>query len=81
MRFTVRVEAGEHRFDASVRAGVPTTAVGLLALGLAGPADATFPDPVRRVRFTVRVEAGEHRFDASVRAGVPTTAVGLLALG
>ncbi|MER6595900.1 hypothetical protein ABT214_29410, partial [Micromonospora purpureochromogenes] len=23
VRFTVRVEAGEHRFDASVRAGVP----------------------------------------------------------
>ncbi|MBQ0895418.1 AAA family ATPase [Micromonospora sp. U56] len=57
----------------------------LLAAAAAGPvallADATFPDPVRRVRFTVRVEAGEHRFDASVRAGVPATAVGLLALG
>ncbi|MGK5441082.1 ATP-binding protein [Micromonospora sp. URMC 105] len=57
----------------------------LLAAAGAGPvellADATFPDPVRRVRFTVRAEAGRHRFEASVRAGVPPTAAGLLALG
>ncbi|MEH0935494.1 ATP-binding protein [Micromonospora psammae] len=42
VRFTVRTETRDgravHRFDACLRAGLPSTAVGLLALGLGGPA-------------------------------------------
>ncbi|SCG74565.1 ATP-binding protein [Micromonospora coxensis] len=37
-RFTVRAEAGTHHFEAYLTAGPPGATVGLLALGLAGPA-------------------------------------------